>query len=556
MNNIKALTDTKMRRLQEESKKNGHPSKRNNGGSSKKMNVVNFDFDTRPSPNNKLLNESGRTTQATHSESTSSTTDEPPDTTPNNYSDLHKNNDGDVVGPLHHQYNAATNNNNEPLLHTQLSNNISTLHTSTQQAIQMSYVEQEQLSNDIYNVQFRISYLKRQIRLARRELIDNCGGGEEDNSNNMGDKLKRLSLVKDVDDLSDEEEDGGNNNNEKKKDATTNNHTLKIGSSSSHTNPDDESSDVVSAASPSPSIFRLTFGSGDMGMPSRWRNREMEREKTEQLARSKKSEGNINNNNNNLINGTAGDDDNDNDGAADSNKGAAVAAVTENTKQEQLTTLKQLVTNRESEISSLEKELMTVANEKSSLENEISIITNTMEQSKIETERERETLVGVIDVCQLDNRRLEKELIETNISVNVNRMNVELLGDELREARNMFIGIQKRKRKEREKYERRRRRGQRIDPSSQQEVNGECIEAAQSNEPLRVAKYQVPPANDNDMGTTQQQDATSECKSRYSRTSASLSSSVNTTGSLMSALTVDVSDLVDVLDDLVQEIDR
>ena len=505
------------------------------------MNVVNFDFETTRPSNNKLLNESGRTTQATHSESTSST-DEPPDSHNNFYS--HNKNDGDVVGPLHHQYNTTPTNE---ALHTQLSNNISTLHTSTEQAIQMSYVEQEHLSNDIYNMQFRISYLKRQIRLARRELIDKCGG--EEDSNTMGDKLMRLSLVKDVDDLSDEEEvDGGNDNNDKKKDAT-NNHTLKIGSSSSHTNPDDES-DVVSAASPSPSVFRLTFGSGD-GMPTRWRNREMEREKTEKLA-SEKSESS---NNNNLVNGTAGDDDNDNDndGSAGGNKGAA--AVTENTKQEQLTTLKQLVTNRESEISSLEKEMMTVAKEKSLLENEISIMTNTMEQSKIETERERDKLVGVIDVCQLDNRRLEKELIETNVSVNVNRMNVELLGDELREARNMFTDIQKRKRREREKFERRRRRGQRIDPSSQQEVNDECIEA-QSNEPVRVARSQVvPTANDNDMGT-QQQDATSECKSRYSRNSASLSSSVNTTGSLMSALTMDVSDLVDVLDDLVQEIER
>lgn len=514
-------------RLKEEESKNGLP--KNNGG---KINMVNFEFDTRPP--NKLLNESGRTTHATHSESTSSTTDEPPDITPNN-SDSHNNNDGDV-GPLHHQYTATTNE----ALHTHLSNNISTLHTSTQQSIQMSYVEQEHLSNDIYNMQFRISYLKRQIRLARRELIEKCSG--EDN-NNMGDKLKRLSLVKDVDDLSDEEEDGS------KKDATNNlerldskNNTLKIGSSSSHTNPDDES-DVVSAASPSPSVFRLTFGSGD-GMPTRWRNREMEREKTEQLASSKKSESN----NNNLVNGTAGDDDNDDDGAAGSNKGAA-AAATENTKQQQLTTLKQLVTDRESEISSLEKEMMTIAKEKSSLENEISIMTNTMEQSRVETKREKDKLVGVIDVCQLDNRRLEKELIETNISVNVNRMNVELLGDELREARNMFIDIQKRKRKEREKYERRRRRGQRIDPSSHQEVNDECIDAAQSNEPLRVARSQVPTANDNEMGT-QQQDAASECKSRYSRTSASSSSSVNTSGSLMSALTMDVSDLVDVLDEI------
>ena len=252
----------------------------------------------------------------------------------------------------------------------------------------------------------------------------------------------------------------------------------------------------------------------------------MEREKTEKLA-SKKSKSN------NLVNGRAGDDD----GAGGGNKGGAAAAVTENTKEEQLITLKQLVTDRESEISFLEKEMMMVEKKKSSLENDISMMTSTLEQSKTETENEREKLIGVIDVCQLDSRRLEKELMETTVSLGVNKMNVELLGNELREARNMFIEIQKRK--ERQKYERKRGQKNNIDPSQLKE----CMEA-QSNEPLRLARYQVP-VSDNGSGTHQGEGGR---KSGQSRNCASLSSSGTTSGSLMSALTMDVSDLVDVLD--------
>jgi len=522
-----------------EPSKNDLPSKSNGGG---KRNVVNFDFDNRP-PTSSQLNESGRTTQATHSESTSSA-DEPDSQQQqqqqqlqllHNNSDSSNNNNG-VAGPLHQQYNDDSTIN-QPLLHTHISNDFTTLHASTHQAIQMSYLEQEDLSNDICKMQFRIAYLKRKIGLARQELIDK--GGED-----MGDELLRLSLVKEVDLSEDhddvyDDEDGG-----EKKDTRNNLETMlerldsnnnKIGCSfSSHNNnnngPDDES-DGISAAS---SLFRLTFGGAD-GMPSRWRNREMEREKTEKMEiHTSKS--------NNLVSGTAGD--NDGDAAAGSTKVvAAAAAVTENTKEKQLITLKQLVNDRESEISFLEKEMMTVAKEKSSLENEISMMTSTMEQSKAEIENEREKLMGVIDVCQVDNRRLEKELMETTVSLDVNKMNVELLGNELREARNAFIEIQKKKdqkrkdqkRKEREKHE--RKRGQKIDPSH--EVK-ECTEA-QSNEPLRVARYQVP----TDTGAHQN---ASERKSGLSRNCASLSSSGTTSGSLMSALTMDVSDLVDVLD--------
>ena len=521
---------------------NGLPPKSNvvNNKPENTLRVVNFEFDNRPNK----LNESGRTTQAT-SESTSSADE--PDSQQQQQQQQHDNSEScNGVVPLHQQYDTRS-------LHTHLSNELTSLHSSTHQAIQMSYTEQENLSSDINTMQSRISYLKRKIGLARKELISKGGA-------DMGDELLRLSLVKEVDsvDMTDDDDEGGGGggNSEKNnfevtyesfKSSSGNLISNKIGSSSSNNTSrrglltqmgsqnsglssgpsSHDESDVVSGSS----IFRITFGGAD-GMPSRWRAREELAQKNSSSSLMK-DEVKDDSKDECLSNSVAGDDmDDDFVGDKDDD------AVTENTKEQQLITLKQLVNDRESEISFLEKEMMTVEKEKSSLEDEVSMMTRNMEQSKTESTNEREKLVGAIDLCQLDNSRLEKELIETHVSLGVNKMNIELLGSELREARNMFIKIQMRK--EREKYEYERRRRKRIDPP---QVN-ECS-APQSNQPLRLARYDVP------MNDKEAYQDVGERKPGYARNTTSLSNSavsMESAVTMMSALTSDFSDLVDVLE--------
>lgn len=468
---------------------------------------------------------------------------------------------------LHYQQDDLDNGNNtdtttynnqkqqpQPLheqLFTNLSNELTSLHSSTQQAIQMSYVEQEHVSNDNTVMQLRISYLKRKIGLARQELI--AKGGVD------GDELLRLSLVKEVDsdlNMTTDESDDDDDRNEKSKntievtyesckpsDNNNNNHnnyhrSSKLGSINSrkglpsaamgerrHSIGSHDGSDA--AASATSSIFRITFGGAD-GMPSRWRAREMEREKSEALAKKKKKKKKAKE----IINGVvvrggvavAGDN---NDGGG---------STPENSKEQQLITLKQLVNDRESEISFLEREMMNIDKEKSVLKNEISMLTSTMEQSHIRTINEKEKLIGVIDICQLDNRRLEKELLETSVSLDVMKMNIELLGNELREARNTFLEIQERK--IREKSERRRSVQKRGDDGPTSSTNDESQledDKPQSNQTsvLRVARERKP-------GSARNTTALSN--------SGSSRVSMESVVTMMSALTSDFSDLVDVLE--------
>ncbi len=519
---------------------NGLPSSSNRDD---KISVVNFEFYNRPSKS-KSLNESGQTTQGTY-ESISSE-----DESPNSHQQqMHDNNSEshhtNGVGPLHQQ----SDNDTKRSLHQQLSNELTSLHLSTHEAIQLSYVEQEHLSNDISKMQSRISYLKRKIGLARQELIAKCGA-------HMGDELLRLSLVKEVDSVDMSDDEGGGGNGEGKdfevtfesfksnehnlisNNSNSNNNFIKVGSQNSGLSSGPSSHDDSDVVSGSSSLFRITFGGID-GMPSRWRNREMERERERsELLAKKNSHGSfvkdecVSNNNSVAGNETDGYDD----GATDDTKDAA--AATENTKEQQLITLKQLVTDRESEISFLEKEMMTVEKEKSSLENDISRMTSNMERSKIDAENEKDKLLGVIDLCQLDNRRLEKALMETTVSLGVNKMNIELLGKDLRDARKKFIEFQMRK--ERKKYE--RKREQRIDIPYLNESNSASNNG--SNQPLRVQRYEVP----TNMGSYR--DA-AERKPGYARNTTSLSNSglsMESAITTMSALTSDFSDVVDVLE--------
>ena len=392
----------------------------------------------------------------------------------------------------------------------------------------MSYVEQEHLSNDIITMQLRISYLKRKIGCARQVLT--AKGGDDI----MGDELLRLSLVKEVD-LVEQEEARGGGGNDDEKDFEVAYESFKptngikptrrgsLDSQHSRRGSCDEESDASASIG---SIFRITFGGAD-GMPSRWRAREVEREKQCELDEKKKAKDDV--------------------GGGGGGDGASTAE--NNTKEELLTTLKQLVNERESEISFLEKVMMTVETEKSSLEKDISMLTNTMERTQLETKNEQEKLRGVLDLCQLDNRRLEKELLETSVSLDVKKMNIELLGNELHEARNAFSGRMDREKKSL------RRRGLRNGDGPSSTTNGEPYNPQSNQSSKKVASHAVSHHQDSGEDSGERKllanKDVGERKLGSARSTTSLSNSGTTAESavtVMSALTTDFGDLVDVLE--------
>jgi hypothetical protein len=200
------------------------------------------------------------------------------------------------------------------------------------------------------------------------------------------------------------------------------------------------------------------------------------------------------------------------------------------------------VNERELEISHLENETMIIEKEKSSLEDEVSLIMSNMDKAQSSTRNEKEKLAGVLDLCHLDNHRLEKELLETRISLNEKEMNIELLSNELRKARNTFLGIQKRKGKKEKKNKRMTR--------EQRESKLEYEPIPKQSTTTKVVRYEVPTNvmeayQDTTKLLLQDRDADTKNES-------SLSSSGNNSESalsMMSSLTLDTSCYLDVLEE-------
>ena len=441
-----------------------------------------------------------------------------------------------------HQYEQIINNNNSSSnihkqLYTNLTNNLLNLHKSTQQSIQLSYMEQDHLFHDITTMTNRISYLQRQISVAREELIE-LGGDD------MGEKLMRLSLVKEVDNICD-------SISEDKNDDASN--TFEVTCESFK--PDEKTQQRSSQVSGASSIFRISFGGAD-GMPSRWRAREEEREKQEEEAAAAA-----------LLNGS-------NKTTSTSSANNERGGKNNNTKEQQLNTLIQLVHDRESDITHLEKEMIIIDREKSSLENEVSVLTTNITKSQSTTRDEKQKLIGVLDVCLLENSRLVKESLETSVSLDERKMNVTLLGNELRKARKRFNDVHTKKEKERKEQRRKREQQQHQQQQQSQLVgNGKVSQfdyrststndgQSSSSPNNKVVRYEVPTnamdayqsPQDAIITDEQRQQQRKDGSLRSSR-DPSLSSSGKSEGgesraTVMSALTMDSTDLVDVLDGL------
>lgn len=121
--------------------------------------------------------------------------------------------------------------------------------------------------------------------------------------------------------------------------------------------------------------------------------------------------------------------------------------------------LEKIISQREEEISALEKRTMSVVNETSSLRDTISILEDDEKRSHDEYEKGRTKLLNELSQVDADNERLDYMLIETSVGLDEQKMSVELLASELKEARITLAKIQNERdqQKRKQKWKRNRR---------------------------------------------------------------------------------------------------
>ena len=175
--------------------------------------------------------------------------------------------------------------------------------------------------------------------------------------------------------------------------------------------------------------FRFSFmdGSAD-GMPSRWRAREKA-----QARKSKQEE--------------------------EEEKRKQEQALQDKREESNEVKLEKIISQREEEISALEKRTISVVNETSSLRDTISILEDDKKRSHDEYEKERTKLLNELSQVDADNERLDYMLIETSVGLDEQKMSVELLASELKEARITLAKIQNERdqQKRKQKWKRNRR---------------------------------------------------------------------------------------------------
>jgi DNA repair exonuclease SbcCD ATPase subunit len=152
----------------------------------------------------------------------------------------------------------------------------------------------------------------------------------------------------------------------------------------------------------------------EVGMPSRWRAREMERKK--QLEEKERGD--------------------ENNGPSDKGDLRSESA------NELLEEIQSLIVQRESEISILEEKTKTIENEIFSFHQKISDLQNEHEHGLKAAKSERDAIIKAIQLLGEDNEKLDEKLLETGVILEEKDMCYHLLEEELREARNELYELQ------------------------------------------------------------------------------------------------------------------
>lgn len=499
-------------------------------------------------------------------------------------------------------------NGKEPLkepLHKTLYDNfhseLDSLRDATIEALQLSCCEQERLCVEGEELEARIAYMRKKIGLARDELLSKgetdeglrmsmVKEGEEEisiSSNSMLGTLDETESTehaepKPTPSMSRKNSSGGLHGSFVSKRFSMRNSSLHgsqttqfskgsatsestamphmsrqsligmLGASKnwldSYANSTSNETDPISRDS----SVRISFvdGAGGDEMPSRWRAREKEREKT-----AKQKEGEERRSQQKVIDKK--------NGAVDGNGSTSSLPKKERSKEE---TLQHLISKREGEISSLERRTVSVEQQTSSLRDEVSMLQVDQQQEQSEFERERKKLLEEIDEVEYDNERLDHMLVETAVSVEEKKIIIVILANELKGARDQLAHIQNERDRQRSARRRKKRSrqwggGLRNSVSSllgldAQEQKSESVQDQQGK-----ARYQVPPdalqqyrtlVNSSDDDTSGDNldesgrgddDGNSEPGMDRRRSHASV-------GTCMSSLTMDSRDLVDILEQL------
>jgi hypothetical protein len=161
--------------------------------------------------------------------------------------------------------------------------------------------------------------------------------------------------------------------------------------------------------------YRLTFfDAGCDGMPSRWEARE--RERANKIKQIEEVE------NQTMLNVTRDEkmgDKNKNDNKAP-----------------------ELILKKEKEISVLEKRASTLELDTLSMRDEVSTLLEGLERTQSEFQRGRTQLLGEIDRIELGNEKLDRVCLSERILLEERKMNIEILANELKGAREKLIQIQ------------------------------------------------------------------------------------------------------------------
>ena len=154
--------------------------------------------------------------------------------------------------------------------------------------------------------------------------------------------------------------------------------------------------------------------------------------------------------------------------------------------------LERVILQREEEISALEKRTISVANETSSLRDTISILEDDKKRSHDEYEKERAKLLNELSRVDADNERLDHMLIETNVGLDEQKMSVELLASELKDARITLAKIQNERdqQKRKQKWKRNRRLAALQQSVDVEEGNREEEISQKDKSQSQVKKYQ------------------------------------------------------------------
>ena len=261
-----------------------------------------------------------------------------------------------------------------------------------------------------------------------------------------------------------------------------------ISSSVSH-----QSSSSISAPRTSSSSTTMRFSFFDeVGMPSRWRAREIERKK--QLREK--------------------------DGGDESSRSSGKSDLRAEPAYELLQELQTLIARRESEISALEEKTKTIELEIFSFHEKISYLQKEHEHNITAAKSERNAVLKAIQRLEQDNEKLDEKLLETGVVLEEKDMCYRLLEEELREARNELYELQSIKKASKKK--------DRVDsrtssaPRTQQNDEEEEVD-------MQVLLNDV-------KGVGEKENASKKLPRRGS------------SNSFVSALTLDFDDIIDILD--------